>query len=103
MAANLGVQILMAWPVLIIGLVLIIVGFRGEMDKFEETVREDFTGQPNFLFWVVAVFLVGALGSLKSMRPVSDGFLALIVISLLLSNRGFFAEFSRQINAPSGA
>lgn len=91
----------MAWPVLLIGLVLVIVGFRGETDKFAETVREDFTGQPNFLFWVVAVFGIGAMGAVKPLRPISDGFFVLILVVLILSNRGFFAELSRQINAPA--
>jgi len=93
----------MAWPVLLIGLVLIIVGFRGETDKFVSTVREDFTGQPNFLYWVVAVFAIGSLGAIKPLRPISDGFFVLILVVLILSNRGFFGELTRQINAPNGA
>jgi len=93
----------MAWPVLLIGLVLMIAGFRGETDKFTETVKEDFTGQPNFLYWVAAVFAIGSLGAIKPMRPVSDAFFVLLLVVLLLSNRGFFAQLSRQINAPAGA
>lgn len=93
----------MAWPVLIIGLVLVIAGFRGQTDEFVSTVREDFTGQPNFLYWVAAVFAIGALGAIKPLRPVSDGFFVLILVALILSNRGFFAELTRQLNAPSGA
>jgi len=93
----------MAWPVLLIGLVLIIAGFRGETDKFAETVKEDFTGRPNFLYWVAAVFAIGSLGAVKPLRPVSDGLFVLLIVVLILSNRGFFASLSQQINAPAGA
>lgn len=91
----------MAWPVLIIGLLLIISGFRGKTDEFVQTVKEDFTGQPNFLVWVAAVFAIGSLGAIKPLKPVSDGLFVLVLVVLILSNRGFFAELSRQINAPS--
>lgn len=93
----------MAFPVLLIGLVLVIAGFRGETDKVVETIREDFTGRPNFITWVAAIFAIGALGSIKSLRPVSDGLFVLVLLVLVLSNRGFFAELERQINAPAGA
>jgi len=93
----------MAFPVLLIGLVLIIAGFRGETDKFAETVKEDFTGQPNFVFWVAAVFGIGAMGAIKPLRPISDAFFVLILVVLLLSNKGFFGELNRQISAPRGA
>lgn len=94
----------MGWPLVIIGLILIIVGVRDEVETFNATLSDDILGSPgqtsNFPAFIVAIFVIGAIGSVKDLRGFSNGFLALIFIVLLLSNRGFFAEFSRQLQEP---
>lgn len=94
----------MGWPLVIIGLILIIVGVRDEVQTFNDTLSDDLLGRPgersNFPMFIVAIFAIGAIGSVKDLRGFSNAFLALIFIVLLISNRGFFAEFQRQIQEP---
>lgn len=92
----------MGWPLVVIGLILITVGVRDEVDEFNALVADDILGGPNnnFLAFVVAIAFLGLLGSVKELRGFSNAFMALIFIVLLLSNRGFFAEFQRQIQEP---
>lgn len=87
----------MAWAVFIFGVVFIVAGFRGKIDDLNAVLKDDFAGRSNFLAWLVAILAIAAIGAYKPLRPISDGFLALVIIALLLSNRGFFAEFQRQV------
>lgn len=75
---------------IVIGLILLIVTVRGTAGEFMALLRSDFSGQGNFLQWFVAIILIGSLGYVKTLRPLSGPFLALLIIVLLLSNRGFF-------------
>lgn len=93
----------MGWPLVIIGLILVIVGVRDETEAFNATLSEDIlgaSGNSNFLAFVIAIAVIGAIGGVKDLRGFSNAFMALIIIVLLLSNRGFFAEFQRQIQEP---
>lgn len=87
----------MAYPLIIFGLILVIVGWRGEIERFNALLRDDLTGSNNFVYWIVAVFFIGALSSYKPLRPVADGFFLLIIVALLLSNRGFFVKLQEQL------
>lgn len=86
---------------LIIGIILIDVAVRGTQDDFFRLVKGDFTGRQNFLVWLVALLAVAAIGYIPKLKPVSNWLLVLLVTVILLSNRGFFAEFQRQISATS--
>lgn len=93
----------MGWPLVFIGLILVIVGVRDETEAFNATLSEDIlgaSGTSNFVAFVIAIAIIGAIGSAKELRGFSNAFMALIIIVLLISNRGFFAEFQRQIQEP---
>lgn len=93
----------MAFPLIFIGLIMIVVGARDKTQEFETLLKSDFLGDGRgapFLAWIVAALAIAALGSFKPLRGVADGFLFLIAAVILLSNRGFFAEFQRQALQP---
>lgn len=79
-----------------IGILLIVAGIRGEAAKVGEILKDDFTRQPSFLAWIVAVWLIGMLATFKTTRPIGQGFYALLIVVLLLANKGFFTEFKKQ-------
>ena len=86
---------------LIVGALLIIVSINDKLAELGELVRDDFTpgsGSPSFAVWVLAIFVAGSIGYVKELRPVANAFLVLIVIGMLLSNKGFFAKFSQSIS-----
>lgn len=85
---------------LLIGVVLIVAGARGKSSELGAIVQDDFVSQPSYFVWILAVATIGIIGSFKPLKEASNAFYALLIIVLLLSNRGFFAEFNRQVFGP---
>jgi len=90
----------MPFALLIIGLMLITVSIRNTQDTFIGLVKGDFQGTGNFWWWVVALVVIGMLGNIKTIKPVMDGLLVLILLALVLSRGnpqnaggGFFKQF----------
>jgi|SRR5579863_1071640 len=96
----------MAFVLLIIGAVLLIAGVRNTADDgpngpgLFSLLKNDFTGQQNFIFWVVSILLIGAIGYIPKLKPISTAMLALVVIVLVLNRGnsplggGLFAQFT---------
>jgi hypothetical protein len=91
---------------LILGALFLTAAVRGDKcggrqcaDVLFQTMKDDFTGPGNFIYWGLALFLIGALGYYKPMKPLSNAFLGLVILVLFISNRGFFAKFLEQIGS----
>jgi len=91
----------MPFALLIIGTVLLVAGVRNSQDVLFSTVKGDFTGSNNFLYWFVAIILIGSIGYVPKLKPISTGFLTLVIVSLFLSKGGFFQQFSTAISSTS--
>lgn len=72
-------------------------------DLLFTTLKDDFTGPNNFIYWGLALFLIGALGYYKPLKPLSNAFLGLVILVLFISNRGFFQKFMEQISSTTVA
>ena len=88
----------MPFVFLFIGFVIIAVAIRNTYSQLGALLSKDFTGQNNFFFWLAAIGIIGAIGYIKDARGISRAFLALILISMVLSDRGFFAEAVKTID-----
>lgn len=89
----------MPFALAIIGIILLIAGVRGKQDVLFSTVKGDFTGPNNFIFWMVSIFVIGAIGYIPKLKPVSTAFLALVIVVLFLrKGTGFFAQAQRALN-----
>ena len=84
----------MAFVFTIVGLLMIVTGVKGTYQQFGAQVVSDFTGSQPFTYWVFAIVGVGALGYIDALRTVSRMFLALIIVAMVLANRGFFAQLT---------
>lgn len=84
----------MAFVLTASGLLMIVVGARGTYAQFGQQVVSDFTGPGNFTYWLASLGAVGALGYVEAFREFSRWFMALIIIGMILSNKGFFAKFT---------
>lgn len=100
----------MAFAFLFAGLLLLVSGVRGTQDDLFALVRSDFTGEGNFINWAGVVILIGLVGYIRPLRPVSQAFLVLLLIVLLLSKGnpklpqgGFFAQLFAQLKQPATA
>lgn len=83
----------------LVGLLLIITGAQNTYADFGNQVKADMTGQNNFTYWIAAILMVGVLGYIPALNKFSHWFLALILLSLFLSHKGFFAKFQAALAA----
>jgi hypothetical protein len=95
-------------PVLfgIFGLVLIVAGVRNRVTTGDPSlmslVKDDFTGSNPFWKWMLAIVFIGAIGYIPNLRPISRGFLVLVIVVFALSNQGLFTQLS-EVFKPSTA
>ena len=84
---------------LFIGVALVWAGVRDTQNQLFGLIQSDVftTSDKSFWAWVLAIVIVGAVGYIPKMKPLSNSFLVLLVVVLFLSNGGFFAKFQEQI------
>ncbi len=85
----------MPFALLIIGATLIVAGVRNQQDKLFTLVKNDFAGPNNFIFWIVSILAIGAVGYIPKLKPISTAFLGLVIVVLFLrKGTGFFAQLN---------
>lgn len=87
----------MGLPLLVIGLLMIVVGARGTYAQFGQQVASEFEGQNSFTNWIIALGAIGALGYVPQLQRISRWAMALVVLAIFLSNKGFFAKFQQAL------
>ena len=103
----------MPFALLIIGAVLLISAVKGTTDSLFALVTKDFTntsGRPSFIYWLVAILLIGGLGYIPKLKPVSVSLLGLVVLVLFLTRGdptkaggGFFEKFTAGLGTTTTA
>lgn len=90
-------------PLLFIGtgLILVLTGLKGDPAKLWALVQGDFSGPHNFTYFAFSILVLGALGYIDSLRNLSRVFIVLVVLVLVLDNKGFFAQLQSFINSSS--
>jgi hypothetical protein len=88
---------------LFVAVVLIVTGLNGTTSQLSKLVMGDLKGDsktPSFFAWIIAIFVIGALGYIKAIRPISIAFMVLLILVILLVNNkstsgGFFINFTK--------
>lgn len=97
----------MAFVFTIAGLLMVVTGVKNTYAQFGTMVSNDFTGPGNFTYWLASLGAVGAIGYVDELREFSRYFMALIVIAMVLANKGLFANLQSFLTngpkAPSAA
>jgi hypothetical protein len=96
----------MPFALLLVGLMLLIAGVKNTQDTLFSTVKGDLTGRDNFIYWFVAIIIIGALGYIPKLKPISTAFLALVIVVLFLKKGsttglggGFFSQFTSALGS----
>lgn len=91
----------MPFAFIIVGLVLAISGVKGTSSQLLKLVQGDIQGKDGYLYWAVAVLIVGAVGYIPVFKNLSVAFLSLILVVLILkegqssgTGGGFFGQFT---------
>jgi len=91
----------MPFALIVAGIVLLVSGVRGTQGQLGTLLKGDFTGQDNFFYWFLSILLIGSLGYIEDLRPIANGFLALVIIVFIVhqsSDGGnLFQSFSNQV------
>jgi len=85
----------MPFTFIIVGLFLIIASARGRAQDLFNLLHDDFvpgSKGSSFLPWLASILVIGSLGYIPQLRTFSRAFLVLLILVLLLSNKGFFAK-----------
>lgn len=100
----------MPLALVLLGVLFLTAAVRGDKcngqqcsDLLFSTLKDDFTGPNNFIYWGIALWIIGAAGYYKPLKPLSNAFLGLVILVLFLSNRGFFQKFMEQIGSTQSA
>jgi len=81
-----------AYALILTGIVLFLATFRGDVAQLGALLKGDILSG-NFIYWIGSVIILGSLGYIKALKEFSDLFLVLVIVALVLSNRGAFSQF----------
>lgn len=87
----------MPFVFLVAAIILIVAAVRGQASNMASLLK----GESGFVSWALALIILGALGYIKPIKPVVHAFTVLVIVVLLLSNKGFFSQFNAAIKAPA--
>ena len=79
------------------------VADKGNQQGLISLLKGDFTGSNNFLLWLAAVWLIGAVGYIPGLKPIANAFLVLFVVVLFLSHDGVFGQLQAALNTTTTA
>lgn len=85
------------------GVLLIITGVKGNPTQLYTLLQGDFTGKNNFLYWMLSILLIGFLGYIEKLQPLSRAFMFLVIVVLFLHNEGFLTKFQQQVFGTSSS
>jgi hypothetical protein len=89
----------MGFALILIGLLMVVTGGRGTYAQFGSQIASEFTGTPNFGIWIIAIGTIGAVGYIQKLQTISRLLMTLILLSIFLSHKGFFAQFQAALKA----
>jgi len=100
----------MPFALIIVGVFLLVASARNTQGDLFTLVKNDFIGPNNFVYWFVSILIIGSLGYIPKLRPLSNAFLLLVVIVLFLTKGnpngiggGFFSQFTKAIKSTTTA
>jgi hypothetical protein len=92
----------MPFVLLFIGALLLASGVNGQTKTLFTLVKGDI--EAGYIYWIISILVIGALGYIDELRPISRAFMALVIVVLVLkagnplsSNGGLFQSFQNQI------
>jgi hypothetical protein len=97
----------MPFALAVIGIMFLTAGVRGTSDKLLTLLKGDLL-DGDFIYWIISIAVIGSLGYVDELRPLSRAFLALIILVLILAedksstSGGLFDKFQDSIEEISG-
>lgn len=91
----------MPFVFVVIGILFLVVAVRGTQTQMFALLKSEFVGTNSFVPWAAAILILGAIGYAKPIKPIADAMIGLIILVMLLANKGgFFSQLNAGINNP---
>jgi hypothetical protein len=90
----------MPYALILAGIVLTVAGVRNTQATLYTLLEGDFTGPHSFVWWTLSIVGIGAVGYAPALRTFANYFLALILIVLVIANKGVFEQFTNALKNP---
>lgn len=87
----------MGYVLILVGVILTVAGVRDKQSELFTQVESDFSGQNSFVWWLVSIGGIGAVGYVPQLQSLSRVFLALVLVVLLLRNKTVFDQLSQAL------
>ena len=85
----------------ILGILFLVVAVRGTQGAAFTLLQSEFVGKNSFVPWCAAIFILGAIGYAKPVKPAADAMIGLVILSMILTNKGgFFAALNTGLRSP---
>lgn len=84
---------------------LLTSGVRGTSNNLLTLLKGDLTGSNNFIYWIISILVIGALGYIKDLQSFSRALLVLVIVVLVLNEDkqngtgGFFTNFQNAVSS----
>lgn len=88
----------MPYALILIGLMLTIAGVRDKQNELFTLIRNDFSGPNSFIYWMGAIAVIGGVGYIPNLKGLSQAFMALVLLVLVIQNKGVFANFTSALS-----
>ena len=90
----------MALALIIIGIMMVTAGARGTAGALGNQVASDVGGSDGFVYWLIAIMLIGSLGYSARFRTFSNAFLALLFVAFIVKDKGgVFSQFQAALGS----
>lgn len=91
----------MPFVFLVFGALFLIVAIRGTQGDFFALIKSEMWGPQSFLPWASAILILGMAGYIKTVRPITDGLIGLILLAIILKDKGgVFTQFNAALANP---
>jgi hypothetical protein len=72
---------------LIVGLMILVIGVRGQSNTAITLLQSEFTGANSFIQWFLAIMILGLAGYYRPIKPVTDGLIGLVILAMVLNEQ----------------
>jgi hypothetical protein len=100
----------MPFIIILFGAFLVVAGLQGTLSELGTLLIGDLKGTNGFAVWMLAFFLIGSVGYVPKLKPLSDAFLFLIIVGIIFANdkgasgsSGFFANLTSFLKGTGGS
>lgn len=91
----------MPFVLLALGILFFVVSLQGTQGSLFTLLKSEFVGTNSFVVWAAAFVIIGLLGYIKPIRPITHAFLVLLLLVMVLTNgKGFFSQFNSALRSP---